>query len=72
MHSLRLKFLEQCSKADIIADFLNFRVPPNGCFDNQSVQNWIAPRFYATIFSLKSLYNLKLVRKIYLKAKTWL
>ena len=36
-NALRLKFLDNCSKAGIIPRFLKFRIPNNGCFDTNSV-----------------------------------
>ena len=39
-NSLRIKFLENCKRADIIPKFLRFRVPNNGCFDDSSVHNF--------------------------------
>ena len=38
-NSLRVKFLENCKRADLIPKFLQFRVPNNGCFDDDSVHN---------------------------------
>ena len=43
-HSLRITFLEECCKAEIIPRFLKFRIPNNGCFDDKSVhdfQKWL-------------------------------
>ena len=40
MNNLRLKFLENCNKADIIPMFLKFRVPKNGCFDDRMVMEF--------------------------------
>ena len=39
-NSLRIKFLENCKRADIIPKFLQFRVPNNGCFDGTSIHNF--------------------------------
>merc|ERR1711888_564566 len=39
-NSLRIKFLENCKRADVIPKFLKFRVPNNGCFDDSSVLNF--------------------------------
>ena len=39
MNNLRLKFLENCRKADIIPMFLKFRVTKNGCFDDRNVMD---------------------------------
>ena len=38
VNSLRIKFLENCKQANIIPHFLKFRVPTNGCFDDNSVK----------------------------------
>ena len=37
---LRISFLERCRDSDITPKFLNFRIPKNGCFDDQSVQKF--------------------------------
>ena len=37
---LRISFLEKCRDSDIIPNFLNFRIPNNGCFEEQSVHNF--------------------------------
>ena len=39
-NSLRVKFLENCKRADVIPKFLKFRVPNNGCFDEKSVHDF--------------------------------
>lgn len=39
-NNLRLKFLENCSKADIIPMFFKFRVPKNGCFDDRNIMEF--------------------------------
>ena len=36
----RLNFITKCRDSDIIPKFLLFRVPNNGCFDDQSVHNF--------------------------------
>ena len=36
-NDLRLKFIDNCIKSDVIPRFLKFRVPQNGCFDDSSV-----------------------------------
>ena len=38
--SLRVKFLSNCKQADVIPRFLRFRIPTNGCFDNESVRSF--------------------------------
>jgi len=52
-NSLRLQFLDNCCKADIIPRFLKFRIPNNGCFDDKSVNE----------------FQLHLLRKELIKAK---
>jgi len=52
-HSLRIDFLENCLKANIIPHFLKFRVPTNGCFDDKVVLD----------------FQLQLLRKELFKAK---
>ena len=39
-NSLRIKFLENCKRAEIIQRFLKFRIPNNGCFDDKNVQDF--------------------------------
>ena len=39
-NSLRIKFLENCKRADVIPKFLKFRIPNNGCFDDNSIHNF--------------------------------
>ena len=36
----RIAFLERCRDSDIIPNFLNFRIPNNGCFEDQSVHDF--------------------------------
>ena len=36
----RLNFLEKCRNSDIIPNFLKFRIPNNGCFEDQSVHDF--------------------------------
>ena len=38
--SERIKFLEKCRDSDIIPKFLNFRIPNNGCFDQNSIHEF--------------------------------
>ena len=38
--SLRIKFLENCNRAEMIPSFLKFRIPNNGCFDGKSVHEF--------------------------------
>ena len=39
-NSCRIKYLENCKRADIIPKFLKFRVPNNDCFDETSIHNF--------------------------------
>ena len=39
-NSLRIKFLENCKRADLIPKFLKFRIPNNGSFDEKSVHEF--------------------------------
>ena len=39
-NSLRVRFLENCKRADIIPKFLKFRIPNNGCFDEKSIHDF--------------------------------
>ena len=52
-HSLRIRFLEDCLKSNIVPKFLKFRIPENGCFDNKAVME----------------FQLRLLRKELFKAK---
>ena len=36
-HRLRINFLENCLKANIVPRFLKFRIPVNGCFEDKAV-----------------------------------
>ena len=36
-NKLRIEFLQNCKRADIIPRFLKFRIPTNGCFDEKSI-----------------------------------
>ena len=40
LNSLRIHFLEQCKRSELIPRFLKFRIPTNGCFDNKSVREF--------------------------------
>ena len=50
-HCLRINFLENCLKANIVPRFLKFRIPANGCFDDKAVLD----------------FQLRLLRRNYLK-----
>ena len=39
-NSLRIEFLTKCKLAEIIPKFLKFRIPTNGCFDNNTVHKF--------------------------------
>ena len=36
----RIQFLDDCRRSNIIPKFLNFRIPNNDCFDNESVYSF--------------------------------
>ena len=38
--ALRITFLENCKSSDIVPKFLTFRIPQNGCFDDDAVHNF--------------------------------
>ena len=40
INGLRIKFLNNCSRAGVIPKFLKFRIPNNGCFDEKSVHDF--------------------------------
>ena len=52
-NKLRIEFLDNCKRADIIPHFLRFRIPNNGCFDEQSIHD----------------FQKKLLHKEFIKAK---
>ena len=52
-NKLRIEFLDNCKRADIIPHFLKFRIPNNGCFDEQSIHD----------------FQKKLLHKEFIKAK---
>ena len=52
-HSLRINFLENCLRSDIIPKFLRFRVPNNGCFDDKSVHDFQKRLLRKEIFAAK-------------------
>ena len=37
---LRIEFIGHCKRADIIPRFLKFRIPNNGCFDEDSIHDF--------------------------------
>ena len=39
-NNLRIKFLENCKRAELIPNFLKFRIPSNGCFDEKTVHDF--------------------------------
>ena len=53
----RICFLQNCKKADIIPKFLKFRIPNNGCFENDSVHKFQKKLLQKEI--VKSKENLK-------------
>ena len=60
-NSLRIKFLENCKRADVIPRFLKFRIPNNGCFDERSVHDF--QRKLLTKELQKAKYDLQLLHK---------
>ena len=52
-NSLRINFLESCLRADIVPNFLRFRVPNNGCFDDKSVHDFQKRLLRKEIFAAK-------------------
>ena len=52
--NLRVTFLENCKKADIIPKFLKFRIPNNGCFDEKSVHEFQVQLLKKEILKAKS------------------
>ena len=59
---LRLKFLENCLKSDIIPKFLKFRVPNNGCFDDESVHDFQRRLLRKEIVSAKNDHGQNLMK----------
>ena len=37
---LRIDFLKNCKKAELIPKFLKFRIPNNGCFDDKAIHEF--------------------------------
>jgi len=52
-NSLRVKFLDNCKRADLIPKFLKFRIPNNGFFDDKNVHD----------------FQRQLLKKVIIKAK---
>ena len=50
---LRIKFLENCKKADLIPKFLKFRIPNNGCFDDETVHQFQKKLLHSEIINAK-------------------
>ena len=59
-HSLRINFLENCLKADIIPRFLTFRIPNNGCFNDKAVHEFQVRLLKREIFTGKEEKKLSL------------
>ena len=53
-NSHRLQFLNECKKANIIPNFLKFRIPGNGCFDDKTVHEFQLKLLRKEIFSARS------------------
>ena len=68
---LRVKFLENCKRADVIPKFLKFRIPNNGCFDEKSVRDFQRKLLNGEILKakvdLKSLNNTLDEKRLILK-----
>ena len=54
---LRIEFLENCKKADIIPKFLKFRIPQNGCFDNKAVHEFQRKLLHKELITAKGDLN---------------
>ena len=52
--NLRVKFFENCKKADIIPKFLKFRIPNNGCFEEKTVHEFQVQLLKKEILKAKS------------------
>ena len=52
---LRITYINKCLQADIIPRFLKFRVPENGCFDPQMVDNFQRNLLKAELSKAKQL-----------------
>ena len=52
-NNLRVNFLETCKKSGLIPDFLRFRIPTNGCFDDNSVKEFQRKLLYKEILKAK-------------------
>ena len=65
-----MKFLVNCTKADLIPKFLKFRIPNNGCFDEQSVHDFQKKLLRKELFKAKD--DLKTARGKVEKSRTML
>ena len=50
----RLQFLDECKKSNIIPNFLKFRIPSNGCFDDKTVHEFQLKLLRKEIVSARS------------------
>ena len=60
-NELRISFLENCKKSDIIPKFLKFRIPNNGAFHEESVHKFQKKLLHLEI--LKAKENLKILQE---------
>ena len=67
-NKLRIAFLEDCKRADIIPRFLKFRIPNNGCFDQKSVHDFQRNLLRKEIISAKE--NLKHLNEHLIECRT--
>ena len=57
INSLRIHFLDNCKRADIIPCFLKFRIPNNGCFNDKSVHNFQRTLLHKEIIEAKTNFR---------------
>jgi len=53
-NTLWINFIEQCKQSDLIPNFLRFRIPSNGCFDDKQVREFQHKLLRKEIFTAKT------------------
>ena len=56
-NSLRIEFLENCKRADIIPRFLKFRIPNNGCFNDKSIHDFQRTLLHKELIEAKTNFR---------------
>ena len=63
-HNLRIGFLNNCLKSKIIPQFLKFRIPSNGCFDDRTVHDFQVKLLRKEIYNAGRDKNLTLEKLV--------